>query len=196
MLQSTCCVRCNYLCSDVICGKWQNRWFFIKETCFGYYKPKDGSIRCVVLFDQGFDVSTGIYSTGSRSGVQIQTHGRHIILKSWTRRQSRAWMMHLKSIATGSARDFTLPNPHTSFAPVRTSMLAGWFVDGAGYMSAVADAMEGATEEIYVADWWLSPEIYMKRPVLDGDYWRLDKILQRKAVSFFLLKFFKNLFRE
>lgn len=49
-------------------------------------------------------------------------------------------------------------------------------------MSAVADALEAATEEIYIADWWLSPEIYMKRPAIDGDYWRLDKILQRKAV--------------
>lgn len=24
----------------------------------------------------------------------------------------------------------------------------------------------------------------MKRPAIDGDYWRLDKILKRKAVSF------------
>lgn len=69
-----------------------------------------------------------------------------------------------------------------SFAPVRSSMQAGWFVDGSSYMSAVADALEAATEEIYIADWWLSPEIYMKRPAIDGDYWRLDKILQRKAV--------------
>lgn len=50
-------------------------------------------------------------------------------------------------------------------------------------MSAVADALEAATEEIYIADWWLSPEIHMKRPAIDGDYWRLDKILKRKAVS-------------
>ena len=50
-------------------------------------------------------------------------------------------------------------------------------------MSAVADALEGATEEIFIADWWLSPEIYMKRPSIDGDYWRLDQILKRKAVS-------------
>lgn len=70
-----------------------------------------------------------------------------------------------------------------SFAPVRSSMRAHWFVDGASYMNAVADALDNATEEIYIADWWLSPEIYMKRPAIDGDYWRLDKILQRKAVS-------------
>lgn len=64
-------------------------------------------------------------------------------------------------------------------------MRAHWFVDGASYMNAVADALDNATEEIYIADWWLSPEIYMKRPAIDGDYWRLDKILQRKAVSAF-----------
>ena len=30
----------------------------------------------------------------------------------------------------------------------------------------------------------LSPEIYMKRPITEGDKWRLDVILKRKAVSF------------
>lgn len=50
-------------------------------------------------------------------------------------------------------------------------------------MAAVADALEHAKEEIFIADWWLSPEIFMKRPPVDGLYWRLDKILQRKAVS-------------
>ena len=29
----------------------------------------------------------------------------------------------------------------------------------------------------------LSPEIYMKRPMVEGDHWRLDVILERKAVS-------------
>jgi len=50
-------------------------------------------------------------------------------------------------------------------------------------MSALADALEKAREEIYITDWWLSPEIYLKRPITRGDYWRLDKVLQRKAVK-------------
>lgn len=54
-------------------------------------------------------------------------------------------------------------------------------------MSAVADAISAAKEEIFIADWWLSPEIYLKRPALDGDYWRLDKLLLRKAVSNFCI---------
>lgn len=56
-------------------------------------------------------------------------------------------------------------------------------------MSAVADAIDAAKEEIFIADWWLSPEIYLKRPAVEGDYWRLDKLLQRKAVSHSKLNF-------
>lgn len=87
-------------------------------------------------------------------------------------------------------RPFIQTNPHKSFVPYRCPIPACWFVDGSSYMSAVADALESATEEIFIADWWLSPEIFMKRPAIDGDYWRLDNILQRKAVSdlFFFTK--------
>lgn len=136
-----------------------------------------------MLFDQGFDVSTGIYSTGMRNGLHIITNNRELILKSWTRRKAKDWLNYFKAVANNQARDFTLPNAHMSFAPVRMSIQAYWFVDGAPYMSAVADAMEAATEEIYIADWWLSPEIYMKRPAISGDYWRLDHILKRKAIQ-------------
>ena len=149
--------------------------------------------RCIVLFDQGFEVSTGIYSTGMRNGLQLITNNRQVILKCWTKRKAVEWLKHLKMVANVEAKDFTSPNPYNSFVPQRSGIKAGWFVDGAIYMSSVADALEGATEEIFIADWWLSPEIYMKRPTLDGDYWRLDKILQRKAVSYLSI-LFCNLF--
>ena len=118
-----------------------------------------------------------------RNGLHVITNNREIVLKSWTRRKAKEWMNYLKATANKQARDFTCPNTHMSYAPMRTSVQAAWFVDGASYMCAVADALEAATEEIYIADWWLSPEIHMKRPAVDGDYWRLDKILKRKAVS-------------
>jgi phospholipase D1/2 len=95
---------------------------------------------------------------------------------------------------TVPARDFVQPNHHRSFAPLRTTIPACWFVDGAGYMSAVADAIENAKEEIFITDWWLSPEIHMKRPAICGEHWRLDKLLQRKAESG--VKIFVLLYKE
>ncbi|XP_067627358.1 phospholipase D1-like [Eurosta solidaginis] len=192
--QQKCCVRCSFFCSDVLYGKWRNRWFFVKETFFGYIRPTDGVIRTVILFDQGFDVSTGIYQTGMRKGLQVLTNSRHIILKCWTRRKCKEWMQYLKQTANSYARDFTYPNPHMSYAPARAGIQASWHVDGSAYMGAIADALEEAKEEIYIADWWLSPEIYMKRPAVDGDYWRLDKILHRRASQG--IKVFVLLYKE
>ena len=54
-------------------------------------------------------------------------------------------------------------------------------------MSSVAMALESAKEEIMIADWWLSPEIHLKRPVFEGNQWRLDAVLLRKAVKHFHL---------
>lgn len=47
-------------------------------------------------------------------------------------------------------------------------------------MEHIMIALENAKEEIYIADWWLCPELYLKRPTDDPDY-RLDKILIKKA---------------
>uniref|UniRef100_A0A1Y1KD26 PX domain-containing protein n=2 Tax=Photinus pyralis TaxID=7054 RepID=A0A1Y1KD26_PHOPY len=178
-----CCLRCKHLCNDVLCSTWSDRWFFIKDQCFGYIHPKTGRIGNVILFDQGFEVSSGLRALGLHTGVQISTYTRQLVINCWTRRKCREWIRALKEVAHNQARDFTQYNQRHSFAPVRNSINATWFVDGAGYMSAVADALSNAKEEIFIADWWLSPEIYLKRPALRGDYWRLDKVLQRKSVS-------------
>uniref|UniRef100_A0A1B6CGW4 Phospholipase n=1 Tax=Clastoptera arizonana TaxID=38151 RepID=A0A1B6CGW4_9HEMI len=178
LLDSGVCVRCNFVCSD-ICGAWRNRWLVAKDTFLAYIRPKDGRVKCVILYDAGFEVSSGIFSTGLRRGLQIMNLSRQIVIKCPTRRITREWMIHIKEVAHNS--DFTQRNRYSSFAPQREESSGTWFVDGCDYMSAVADALELAQEEIFIADWWLSPEIHMKRPAVEGDRWRLDKILQRKA---------------
>lgn len=173
------CIKCNYLCAS-LCGKWHKRHLIVKES-FVAHLTQDGRIKSVILMDNGFGISFGIYSTGSRSGLQIANLSRHIVIKCWTKRKAKEWMDFIQEISNREGKDFIQTNPHNSFAPYRSSVSATWFVDGADYMAAVADALENAKEEIFIADWWLSPEIHMKRPMLNGDYWRLDKILQRKA---------------
>lgn len=42
-------------------------------------------------------------------------------------------------------------------------------------------ALDRAKETIYIADWWLSPELFMRRPPYYNQEWRLDQILKRKA---------------
>lgn len=38
-----------------------------------------------------------------------------------------------------------------------------------------------AKDVIYIHDWWLSPELYLRRPADGNQEWRLDRLLKRKA---------------
>lgn len=69
----------------------------------------------------------------------------------------------------------------TSFAPEREGNLVKWYVDGRDYFWAVAEALEKAQETIYIADWWLSPELFLKRPPFYNQKFRLDQVLKRRA---------------
>lgn len=68
-----------------------------------------------------------------------------------------------------------------SFAPVRQNVFAQWLVDGRDYMWNVSRAISMAKDVIYIHDWWLSPELYMRRPPCISQRWRLDRLLQQKA---------------
>ena len=68
-----------------------------------------------------------------------------------------------------------------SFAPEREGNDIKWYVDGRDYFWAVSIALDRAKETIYIADWWLSPELFLRRPPYYNQEWRLDQILKRKA---------------
>ncbi|KAA8910585.1 hypothetical protein FN846DRAFT_524598 [Sphaerosporella brunnea] len=70
---------------------------------------------------------------------------------------------------------------YNSFAPVTQGNEVKWYVDGLNYFWAVSEALENAEEVIYIEDWWLSPEVFMRRPPAENKDWRLDRILKRKA---------------
>lgn len=78
---------------------WNERWFFLKETCFGYMNPRTGRIGSVVLFDQGFEVSSGSYSRGLHKGMQLSTLSRHLTIKCWTRSKRKSWVNTFKKFA-------------------------------------------------------------------------------------------------
>lgn len=68
-----------------------------------------------------------------------------------------------------------------SFAPERDGNLIKWYVDGRDYFHAVSVALERAKETIYIEDWWLSPELFLRRPPYFNQEWRLDQCLKRAA---------------
>ncbi|KAH8696724.1 hypothetical protein BGW36DRAFT_428716 [Talaromyces proteolyticus] len=68
-----------------------------------------------------------------------------------------------------------------SFAPPRENNDVKWHVDGFTYFWAVSQALESAKESIWILDWWLSPELYLRRPPAKNERYRLDRMLQAAA---------------
>jgi phospholipase D1/2 len=68
-----------------------------------------------------------------------------------------------------------------SFAPEHDGNKVKWYVDARDYMWAVSVALDRAQDAIYIADWWLSPELFLRRPPYFNQEWRLDQVLKRRA---------------
>ena len=68
-----------------------------------------------------------------------------------------------------------------SFAPARHKVKVEWLVDARNYMWKLSRALDMAENVIYIHDWWLSPELYLRRPPAISHKWRIDRLLKRKA---------------
>uniref|UniRef100_A0A669F8P6 Phospholipase n=1 Tax=Oreochromis niloticus TaxID=8128 RepID=A0A669F8P6_ORENI len=161
-----------------ICFRWSRRWLVVKDSFLLYMKRDTGSINFVLLFDPEFNMKVGHADTGTKYGVCFDNYTRNLIIKCNSYRQSHWWSYEINRLA--ETCDFLKLQRFDGFAPPRENTLTKWYVNGSGYFADLADALEQAKEEIFITDWWLSPELFLKRPATNN-YWRLDEILKRKA---------------
>ncbi|KAJ7600688.1 phospholipase D [Mycena floridula] len=71
----------------------------------------------------------------------------------------------------------------TSFAAERAECSVKWHIDGHDYMYALSELLESAKESVFILDWWLTPELYLRRPPAKFPEYRLDTLLARKAAQ-------------
>uniref|UniRef100_A0A671Q6H8 phospholipase D n=1 Tax=Sinocyclocheilus anshuiensis TaxID=1608454 RepID=A0A671Q6H8_9TELE len=155
------------------------RWLVVKDSFVLYMRPEDGQVGTVILYDKGFHIKIGTRETGVRHGVMIENLCRALTIKCSTYRQACWWGHSIDEFSQMFGQDFLRENRHGSFTPpVREN-----------YIKMVRKL----AKEIFITAWWLSPEIFLKRPVLDGNMWRLDHVLKRKAVR---VKIFVLLYKE
>lgn len=125
--------------------------------------------------DSGDDDGAG----GSRHTLKLYTSERKIRL--FSRNQASLRQFEQSVVDMLKQTQWHQPHRFESFAPVRRNAFAQWLVDGRDYMWNVSRAINMAQDVIYIHDWWLSPELYLRRPPCISQKWRLDRLLQKKA---------------
>uniref|UniRef100_A0A8C6R347 Phospholipase n=1 Tax=Nannospalax galili TaxID=1026970 RepID=A0A8C6R347_NANGA len=163
------------------CYRWSKRWLIVKDSFLLYMKPDSGAIAFVLLVDKEFSIKVGKKETETKYGLRIDNLSRTLILKCNSYRHARWWGGAIEEFIQKHGTDFLKDHRFGSYAAIQENVLAKWYVNAKGYFEDIANAIEEAEEEIFITDWWLSPEIFLKRPVVEGNRWRLDYILKRKA---------------
>ncbi|XP_066502961.1 phospholipase D1 [Hoplias malabaricus] len=164
-----------------MCYRWSKRWLVVKDSFLLYMKPDSGSISFVLLVDKDFSVKMDSKDTETKHGVRVDSLCRNLVLKFSSYRHARWWGQAIDEFVRKYGSVFLQDHRFGSFAKAAKNIPSKWYVNGKTYMEDVANALEEAEEEIFITDWWLSPEIFLKRPVVEGNRWRLDCILKRKA---------------
>ncbi|KAG9102619.1 Phospholipase D1 [Ceratobasidium sp. 370] len=126
----------------------------------------------------------------SQHTFYIQNSQTRLKLVAKNEREMVQWIVSMERMASQS--HWTGKNRFDSFAPIRLNVAAQWLVDGRDYFWNLSRAILLAKERIYIHDWWLSPELYLRRP--GKEQYRLDRLLKRKAEEG--VKIFVILYKE
>ncbi|KAG8909007.1 Phospholipase D1 [Tulasnella sp. 403] len=126
----------------------------------------------------------------SQHTFYIRNGQRRLKLVAKNERQMLQFIASMERMALRS--HWTGANRFGSYSPIRLNVSAQWLVDGRDYFWNLSRAMMLAKERIYIHDWWLSPELYLRRPA--KEQFRLDRILKRKAEQG--VKIFVILYKE
>ncbi|KAI8047669.1 uncharacterized protein B0P05DRAFT_565544 [Gilbertella persicaria] len=180
------------------------KWFLVRDSYIVCVDdPSQTEIYDVFLFDQAFDIHRlGFFhdkrahaKTGRKKFKNAIANASH-----WTSGKSTLCfknmngVYHFRTKSEYAAKQFERSillakqnsiwcqeNRFKSFAPIRDNTPTTWYVDGRDYFWDVSVALENAKECIYIHDWWLSPELFLRRPAAQHLEWRLDRVLRRKA---------------
>ncbi|KAF2089290.1 phospholipase D [Saccharata proteae CBS 121410] len=168
------------------------KWFLVRHSYIvAVDSPEEMNIYDVFLTDTDFriDDKSGAKEMASKAKTSA-AHPKHHQLRlvnserkmKLLAKNERQLLQFQESIRfMAAATDWSKEHRFGSFAPVRHNVWAQWLVDGRDYMWNVSRAISMARDVIYIHDWWLSPELYMRRPPAISQKWRLDRLLQRKA---------------
>ncbi|KAI0983513.1 hypothetical protein GJ496_007968 [Pomphorhynchus laevis] len=151
-------------------------WLVVKPSFIAYTDPRDNQLRGLMMFDLDFLIRKR--NDQRRPHLTISNMSRSLSIRVKSAAKTRHLYDEISLAA--SQCEFTSAHRFESFAPIRSNSKVKWIVDGASYFKAVAEFIEMAQRQIFITDWFLSPELHLKRPHLDNRY-RLDKLLKSKA---------------
>ena len=141
------------------------RWIVVKDDCI-YYMDKSNSEsgKNVYFFDRDLKVTKE-----GRDIINVTNVSRSLILKFKTVFERELWYSEIMKRAE-TMKKILANNIYKSYTNEKTGNKAHWFSDGEDYFNDLAEKLMNAKESIFITDWWMSPQVWLTRPVPTTTY--------------------------
>ncbi|KMZ62684.1 Phospholipase D zeta [Zostera marina] len=199
----SCCTGSWFSCCD---GNWQKVWAVLKPGFLALLEdPLDNKLLDIIVFDAipTSDGSDEVRPSLAReakednplhNGLVVSCGSRTIKLRLRNSAKVKDWVAAINDADLRTPEGWCHPHRFGSFAPPRgltdDGSLVQWFIDGQAAFEAIATSIEQAKSEIFITDWWLCPELYLRRPYGIHPTSRLDVLLEetaKKGVQIYIL---------
>ena len=148
---------------------WNKRWIVLKDDMVSYLNSPTTLVGKNVYW---FDDETEIIEEGDKE-LEIKYMSKQgITLKFNSRFERDLWKKEIEKRIEKKTEDI-INNIYSSYTSMKTNCCAKWFIDGENYFEYLLEQLKNAEESVFITDWFLSPELALKRPINYNDF--IDK---------------------
>jgi phospholipase D1/2 len=167
--------RCFNFCNKIF-GK-KKMWLRVLEEGIEYSRSHDSAaVVEAINFCKEFRIEYGWNETEFICGVSISTSQHKFLFITSNLFVRNEFVKAIK--ANFEASEFNKgPIRFNSSFVIREQNSAKAYIDGSEYYSDVCDSLRRAKAVVCITDWWLSPELYLKRPIEAFSTTRLVDVL-------------------
>ena len=159
---------------------WLDRWFLFTNEGVGYMTRntrKNKNFREYNYFSKNFKIELTDYDQ-----ITLKFEIRNFVLKI---KKDLCMLDVVYSLLECFSNSSVLDeNRYESFSKIYKKNDIDFYVNGSGernYMTDIYEELLKAKKEVFINDWFLSPQIYLKRPIEDFQDSRLDLVLTKLA---------------
>ena len=139
---------------------WNKRWIILKDDMICYLNNPNTIVgKNVYWFDENINITPK-----DDLSLEIRNLSRSLILKFNTSFERNLWEKEINERINKISNEIT-NNEYQSFTSQKINCGAKWFVDAHDYFEYLHSQLINANESVFITDWFLSPELALKRPV-------------------------------
>ena len=145
---------------------WNKRWIVLKDDMICYLNSPEILVGKNVYW---FDEETEIKEEGEKELEIKYENKKGITLKFNSRFERDLWKKEIEERIEKITDEIT-NNIYSSYTSLKTNCGAKWFIDGENYFRYLLEQLKNAKESVFITDWFMSPELALKRPINYNDF--------------------------